>query len=466
MNFKFTRGNTLFISLLLIMMSCTLFAELKIDFVAPTDSESKSSDDGGGAEALKVVDDVIKFKNSDQIHGRMLSVDKSGVLWSSEEALEDITFKRDNIKNILLGNSQASFKNVNTEVLLTNGDRFAGKLVSLSDKELVLDTGYAGELHIDRFMVAAIYPGLGGGSQSYKGPNDVKEWTIINNSGDRNSKVIIKDGVMTLSGYYICAGRDMKLTDLSKIEFDMEAFGNCQMQVQIYGDKIKRNPRNGYVLYISSGYIYLQRYQDGSSANMGNFRSQSIKGGKVKIAILANKKKKKITLMVNGEMAKEWSDTEWAGEGGFVSFINQSNDAVNIKNIVVGKWNGQVPGSQGSGGGVESDSIAFMNDDIVSGQLKSITDDKVIFKTEYAEMNIPLERVKEILTATTSRHRARRRAEDMKCYFRNGNVITVELKSIKSGTVEGNSDNFGAVNMKLNAFDRLQFNIYDEEDDN
>ena len=465
MKFKFIERGTLFIALLLIMMSFSLFAELKIDFIAPTDSEGKSVDGGGEPVAVAVVNDIIQFKNSDQFHGRMLSVDKRGVVWSSDEALDNIIFKSGNIKNILLGNTQSYSKNVNTEILLTNGDRLAGALVKLDDKELVLDTGYAGVLHIDRFMIAGIYPGFAGGAQTYKGPNDINEWIIVNNGGNSNDKVTIKGGVMTLSGYYICVGRDMQLPDLSKVELDMESLGNCQFQIQIYGDKVKRNPRNGYVLYISSGYIYLQRYDDGSSDNMGNFRSKSLRGGKAKITILTDKKEKKITLMVNGKMAKQWSDTEWAGKGGYLSFINQSNNAINIKNIVVGKWNGKIPGAKSGDTGSDSDSIAFLNDDVVSGQLKSIVDDKVVFKTEYAEMNIPLKRVKEIITASDSRHRARRRAKDTRCYFKNGNLITVELKNIKSGTIEGSNENFGAVNMKLNAFSKLQFNIYDEEDD-
>ena len=465
MNLELAMIRIVCIALFFTIIPGRLSAELNIDYVAPSESENQSSGgDVNTEENLNPFSDMIQFKNKDQLHGKMLSVDQKGILWSSEETMENITFKKDHIQNILLGNSKLYSNSANAEVLLTNGDRLAGKLIKLDDSELLLSTEYAGELHIDRSMVTGIYPGTSDGAQSYKGPNEIEEWMVINNSGDRNSKVNIQNGVMTLSGYYICAGRDMKLTDLSKIEFDMEAFGNCQMQVQIYGDRVKRNPRGSYVLYISSGYIYLQRFEDGTSSNMGSFRSQSIKGGKAKITILANRKDKRITLMINGELAKEWTDTEWAGKGGFVSFINQSNNAVNIKNIVVSQWNGKVPGQQSGSSDGDTDSIAFLNDDVVSGHLKSITDGNVVFKTEYADMNIPLERVKEILTAVDSQHRARRRAEDIRCYFQNGNAVTLELQTIKSGVIEGKSENFGVASMKLNAFSRLQFNLYDEDD--
>ena len=454
---------SLFIYSTVMVASGNLSAELKIDFVAPTGTDSKTATGTETTEPLKPVSDIIKFHNGDKFHGKMISLDTKGLVWSSEEATAKIAFRTENIKDILLGTQKSYAKNVNTQILLTNGDMIAGKLVKLSAKELILDTGYAGELKIDRFMIEAIYPGIGGESNEYKGPNSIKEWTIDNNSGDNSSKVTVKEGVLSLTGYYVCVGQDMKLPDLSKVEFEIESVGNSQ--IQIYGSKIKKNPRNGYVLYISSGYIYLQRYEDGSSNNMGNFRSKELQRGKGKITILSNKKEKKIILLINGKMVKQWSDTEWAGIGGCVSFLNQSNQTVKFRHIVIGRWNGKIPGSKNSEVSEGKDSIAFVNDDVVSGELKSIVDGKVVFKTEYAAMNIPLKRVKEIVTASSSRHRARRRAKDMRCFFSNGDSITIDLKHIKKGIIEGTNGNFGVAKMKLNAFSKLQFNIYDEEEE-
>ena len=198
---------------------------------------------------------------------------------------------------------------------------------------------------------------------------------------------------------------------------------------------------------------------------MGNIRSRELQAGTGKIAILSDKKEKKIILMINGRVVKQWSDSSWAGRGGFVSFISQSNSIIKIKNIVAGKWNGKIPGGKSEGDGtLKKDTVSFINDDVVSGTLKSISKGNVIFKTEYAEMNIPLKRVKSITTATASRHRARRRSSDMKCLFANGDFITMSLKGIADGVIEGKSGNFGDSKMKLNAFSSLQFNIYDEED--
>ena len=460
---KFIRINNLFIISLMLIMSQALFAELKIDFIAPADSEGKGGD-GESAEQPVPKSDILQFRNGDQLHGKMLSVGDKGVLWSSLEAEGKITFRTENIKDILLGYQKFYTNNINVKVILTNGDTLAGKLIELNEKELLMDTAYAGELKIDKYMVEAIYPGSSGGSGLYRGPKSLTEWVLPDNRGS-DSTVSVKDGVLSLSGY-TAVGRDMKLPDVSKVEFDMEALGNCQFQVQIYGNKVRRNPSSGYVVYISSGYVYLQRYDDGDSDNMGNVRSRELQSGKGKITILSNKKEKKIALMINGKMVKQWSDSSWAGNGSFVSFISQSNSMVKIKNIVAGKWNGKIPGGESEGDGiVKKDTISFINDDVVSGTLKSISKGNVVFKTEYAEMNIPLKRIKAIITATALRHRARRRATDIKCIFANGEFITLSLKKISAGVIEGKSGNFGESKMKLDAFSTLQFNIYDEEDE-
>jgi hypothetical protein len=442
------------------LLTSNSYSELKIDFIAPENSDNKPEKINN---SIIQKSDTLKFKNGDILHGSLLSVNSKGISWSSREAAETIIFKKRSVTNILLGTQKSYSKTANTQILLTNGDMLAGKLIKLDDKSLSLGTEYAGELAIDKFMIQAIYPGIGGGNNAFKGPNSIDEW-IVEDNGNNGSSVTVKEGVLTISGY-TAVGRNMKLPDSSKIEFDIESLGNCQFQIQIYGSKVKRNPQNGYTIFVSSGYIYLQRYGDGDSDNLGNFRSRELQSGKGKITILADKIKKKIILMINGKIAKQWSDTEWAGNGEYVTFINQSNTTVKVKNIVAGGWNGKLPEAKSSKKETQHDSIAFINDDIVSGKLLSIENEKVRFKTEYAEMDIPIARVKEIITASGSRHRARRRGNDIRCYFEDGASITLDLKSIEKGVIEGRTGNFGNAKIKLNAFGRVQFNIYDSNDD-
>jgi len=459
---KLFQNYILFSALFVVLQLTCLNAELKINLTNSEDAGNTSAEHNSNKNSTSAKNDIIKFKNGDMLHGAIVSLDTKGISWKSGEAENNILFKTENVRDIILGDSVSYSVNANAQVLLTNGDILAGKLLELNSANLILNTNYAGELKIDRFMIQSIYPGVGKSNGRYRGPNSIEEWIFASNTRN-NSNAEIKDGILSITDY-TSIGRDMKLPDLSKVEFDMAGDGNSQLQVQLYGNQVSLNPRDGYVLYISPGYIYLQRYRNGNADNLGNFQTRDLQSGKGKITLLSNKKDKKIILMVNGKIAKQWSDTIWGGAGGFVSFINQSNSTVKIKNITAGSWNGKVPVPKAETNELKNDSISFINDDIVSGKLISIKGEKVLFKTDYAEMDIPLKRVKEITTASSLRRRARRRGDDIRCYFPNGDSITLSVKEINGGILEGETENYGNSKIKLNLFSRLQLNIYDDDD--
>ena len=51
----------------------------------------------------------------------------------------------------------------------------------------------------------------------------------------------------------------------------------------------------------------------------------------------------------------------------------------------------------------------------------------------------------------------------MRAWLREGGRITFRLDSFDRDTLTGYSQTFGEVEFKLNAFSRLEFNIYNEE---
>jgi hypothetical protein len=454
---KFLMG---FIIVLAAAFSMPVKAEIVIDMKVPEEKkDGKDGNNAGNTEDIKP--DIVHFKNKDRMHGRMISVaPEKGMLWKSEEALGDITFKTENIDKIVRGNLAYAPSSGDSAVLLTNEDMIAGQLIKLDENEVILKTSYAGEIKINRKMVKSIFPGSDSGSVLFRGPNKTEEWIQPNNRNS-SSSINVKDGELFVNGY-TSAGRDMKLPDVSKVELEITSVGNHNFQIQIYGGKVDRYPRNGYVVYLSSGYVYLYRYSNGSSSSLGQFQANSLRNGQGKITILSDKNKKTITVLLNNDISKTWTDSSWCGTGGYVSFINQNNGTVKVKDIIVGKWTGKVPGKTPSESDKENDTIKFNNDDVVSGKLQAILDDKVTFKTEYAEMNIPIARVKEIVTAMDARHMARRRANDVKLLFESGDAITLALAKISSHEIIGESGNFGKATLKLNAFKKILFNIYDD----
>jgi hypothetical protein len=442
------------------LFSIPVKSEIVIDMEVP--DENKDGKNGNNVANIEdIKPDIVHFKNKDKMHGKMVSIiPEKGLVWKSEMALGDINFKNEKINQIIRGNVAYAPSSGDSAVLLTNEDMIAGKLISLDENEVIIKTSYAGEIKINRKMVKSIFPGTDSGSVIFRGPNKTEEWTMPGNRNSRSS-INVKDGELIINGY-TSAGKDMELPDVSKVELEITSTGNHNFQIQLYGEKVDRYPRNGYVVYLSSGYVYFYRYNNGSSSSLGNFQANTLTNGKGKITVLSDKKKKTITVLINDTVSKTWTESSWSGKGGYLTFINQNNGTVKIKEILVSKWSGKLPGKTASESDKENDTIKFSNDDVVSGKLQSIIDGKVTFKTEYAEMNIPVERVKEIVTAMNDRHTARRRANDIKLFFESGDAITLELAKISNYEVQGESENFGKLNLKLNAFKKLQFNLYND----
>lgn len=435
-------------------------AEIVVDL--GTEAKKTETPENTDKNPTKIEADILKFKNKDSLHGKMISLQPGkGILWKSDDTADDILFSMKNVKEIKLGNYIPG-KNNNTSVLLTNGDNLEGKLISLDKDKLILDSSYGGSIKINRHMINSIFPGESNTGLLYKGPNDISEWEIP--KGRNSGEISIADNTLVMNGY--CSiGRDMKLPDMAKIEFNFENSGNCQMQVLFFSDKVVSYPKNCYVLYLSSSYIYLQSYgPQGRSGNLGNVSCRQLRSGKGKITLLLDRKDKKYSLLVNDTMIKQWVESREPPAGTKVSFTNQSQGTIKIKNLEVSSWNGKVPGSNESKESSEKDIVTFINGDQVTGILQSIKNNETLFKTEYAELKIPLKRIKQILTASENQHRARRNAGDVRFLFPNGNKLTMELAHIKEGKIFGQSENFGDITLNQNAFKSIKLNIYDDID--
>lgn len=441
------------------------FAELVID-IDPEKPKENKIDKPAGAPVENDNSpkfDVIRFKNKDILHGKMVSFSPAkGFLWKTTEALRDITFIPRQVTKVELGAYHRSGGG-NASVLLTNGDTLGGKLISLDTDILTLDTSYGGIIKINRPMVQAIYPGENNPGLLYSGPNNMENWTLP--EGRDGGKVAIEDGVLSMTGY--CSlGRDMKLTDMARIDFAFEIAGNCQLQLLFYCDEVVSSPQNCYALYLSSGYIYLQRYgKHGRSGNLGNVNCRDLRSGKGKISLLMDKKNKKFTLLVNDNMIKQWVDTQGINDGTYLCFNNQSQGTIKISDLEVSQWNGKIPGGEKSKDDEKKDVIVFVNGDQVTGHLLKIANNETIFQTEYAELKVPLQRIKQLQTANENQFRARRNAGDVRFLFANGDQLTIDLAKISEGNVIGKSENFGKVSLALNAFKGIEMNIYNDEDE-
>jgi len=453
--------------LLALLAATPAWARIVVDDTAPEPAPENTgihvpspTDTAGGKPQAAPAQDTLSFLNKDQLHGTLLGIDpQTGLKWQSPEAHDPIVFKGDHISEIKLDSHKLHADSHAAERIgLTNGDEFPGNIITLDGTSLVLDTWYAGRLSIPRTMLRRIIPMSESNSSLYEGPTTIDDWTVGRVGAGRSWT--FRDGSLIGSNYGTI-GRDMKLPDLSDIEFDIVLRGNCQLSIGIYSDRAD-NFGNCYMLQLSNGYTELQRYSpNGGSSDLGNTQSQNLmRHDKSHIELRTNKDKKTIWLLVDGKMVKEWNDPAgFNGEGGNIIFSCQPGTFVKVSNIKVSKWDGKFDDSSGTLAKTDSDTVQLANEDKVTGHLLSIEDGKGKFTSSYADLSIPLDRISQIDLATDHTDQAKSAPSDVRAYFAGGGSVTMQLMQWDDKGCTGASPNFGKASFSPDAFAKILFNL-------
>ncbi len=442
-----------------------------------TDSEKKikvpdpSSKEDTGNKNKKQHDQIV-FLNQDTLLGTFLNThpDK-GLLWKHPDVEKEILFKLKNIDSVELADQKRPSNSTQThQVRLTNGDTLRGRIVSMDAEQLLLETWYAKQLRLARPMIQSISPNVSKSIYVYEGPTGIEGWNLQKNN---NKSWTYKNGAFYSKGGSGSIGKDVKLPDKSRLEFDLSWKGNLNLYLYFYTDNIKGSGGNCYYIQLNRTYGYLYRSTSHGSNNFGNFRlgNEFQTKSKTRVSILTDKKKKKIALVMDGNIVQQWTDSnEFAGKGTGVVFYVYNNTAIKVENILVSKWDGKIgEKDDGKAKVEEKDMIYFINNDMVSGKLISIAENTILFKTDFADLNVPIKRVVRVIFARKNLHKARLNKMDIQGFFNDEHHVTLNLKNISDTELSGNSENFGNASFNIKAFKRIKFNIYknrkEEEDD-
>jgi hypothetical protein len=453
-------------ALLALLSATPAWARIVVDDSVPDTSPEPGihvpgpNDAGGDAEKTGPAQDTLSFLNRDQLHGILLSIDSNiGLHWQSPEAHDPIVFKTGQISQIKLDSHKPPVSiSAAQRIGLTNGDEFPGNIISLDGSVLVLDTWYAGRLSIPRAMLRRITPLSDANSSLYEGPTGIDGWTVGRVGAPRSWT--FHDGALVGTNYG-SIGRDVKLPDMSAIEFDLVLRGNSPFNVGIYSDRAD-NFGNCYMLQVTNGFVEMQRYSRNSGSNdLGSTQLQNVmRHDKSHIELRTDKEKKSIWLLLDGKIVKEWTDpAEFNGGGGNLIFSCQPGTYVRISNIKVSKWDGKFDDTSSPGAQTDEDSVQLANEDKVTGHLESIQDGKAKFSSSYAELNIPIERIGQVDLATAHSDQAKSTPTDVRAYFPEGGSITMQLTQWDSKECTGTSPNFGKANFSPDAFTRILFNL-------
>ena len=442
---------------------------LDAESVAPESAEgSKRLEEPEGQDpgaARETAFDHLSFLNGDALSGELVSADaEEGLAWAHPHVEEPIRFELAPLREVrFTGSFPDDALEGLARVRISNGDAYRGKILRMDEDSLLLDTPYAGEIEIAVPMIVSLHP-QAPTPEVYSGPINLEEWTASRDAESTGWALRKKAFYYEGSSGESLGKRFEDLPDRAEIALDLAWRGNLQLYINLWADGLKNNNEN-YSVMLQRGYVrcYRNSRQHGRQ-DLGNTQVLSLQTtSEARIRLFLNREEKEVALMINGELVKKWVDY-FEGEisGDVLQFQASGNIPLKIENLVIRKWDGSFGKEQKETAAAGRDLLILGNGDLFSGEVLSIADDTLRFKTDFAELPIPLDRIVEAKLAMAHRAEPRRLAGDVRLVFPSGERVTLKLASWKEGSFRGRSETTGEITLHTRFVSGLILNLYDE----
>jgi len=417
--------------------------------------------------------DQLLFRDGDMLFGKLLSFDAPGTLrWQHPDASSPIEFKAANI-------SQINFPPRDTPVIRTNhscrlylrdGDFMQGVLVSCDKEKLVLDTWYAGPLAISRAALNSLHmipstPGI------YDGPDGLDGWTVAHGisafageSGEWTSR-----GGAFYANKPASVARDLKLPDMSEMEFDVAWKGQLNMAIALYTDSLQpillTSKENGpdfggfYSFRLNNGYVDLWPIKKrGQSPSLGVAMAPTLsQKSHAHVDLRMSKPQGRVALFVDGVLVKDWIDPNgFVGEGTGVRFVHNGGGSVKLSNIRVTHWDGVMEPNPSAPADSQHDTLWLSDGSQMAGTVVTMAHDTIGILTPLGTLQVPLGKIRQIEFAEHPESKTLPTAASWRATFAQWGVVTFDLEKWTPEGVVVSSPNFGKATFNPAAFSRLR----------
>lgn len=423
---------------------------------------------------------TVRFSNSDRLSGALESLATDRLIWNSAVLEKPTTFFLKNVIDLTL-NAETSETKVGheAEVILTNGDLLRGRLISVEDDAVELDTSIAGRLKFNRLMISEIRisdrPEF-----IYRGPTGLDGWT---QSGAKPAWNYQNLEFRSDSAGSIA--KDVNLPDECSIAFDAAWRDSFGLEFNFFSNDLATDrPSSGYAINFRQRFISLRNCKN--QRNLGNAPNALAlqENEKARIEVRASLKSGKICVLVDGKLIEAWTDPNVVRNevGRGIHFVSLNSSPVQISCIEVAAWDGevgQIPDPEVAAGLGEQDTdeiqqsalveklkperMELRNGDNLAGEVIGIIDGIITIKTPFRNVKLPIQALRSISLKAAALERCKRENGDVRGWLPDGCSVVFKLEGVKDGMLTGTSQNFGSADFKLRAFSRIEFNIYDSK---
>lgn len=418
--------------------------------------------------------DLLSFKNGDALHGSLAKIDaESGVEWARPDAKSPFHFEASALAEVQLGGLPAQTPWTNNCIIqLANGDQIGGRLLGYDGEAVRLDTWYGGELSIPKTVVGLILPLPPPKPALFEGPGDAEGWTV----GKVSAAAVTDSGQWHFHKGAIYASksasiaRDLKLPDMASLQFDLDWRGFFHVAIALYTEYLhpislankETEPKFGgfYSLQINPFAANLLPVKQMDPLRfLGQAPLQMLaQKSSAKFDIRINRAKRTISLLVDGALVKQWTDTdEFAGTGTAIRFVHQGQGAVKMSNLRVFEWDGQFEEPVSVTPNKTVDVARLRNGDRISGPVKQIKPERLSVLAAETLLEIPLSRVKQIELAADAPPPAKATGRTVRGYFASGGMLTFDLDRWTAEGILGQAAGLGKLQLSPNSFSRILF---------
>lgn len=424
---------------------------------------------------------VVRFSNNDSLPGSLHSLTTERLLWNSPVLEKPAPFLLEKVLDLSLNAEVPEISARHEATLtLTNGDIVRGQLAGLPDGAVELDTWYGGRLRFNRLMVSDIRiaerPDL-----LYRGPTGIGDWKL---SGARPAWIYQNSSFRSTAGGSIA--RSVNLPDECSIAFDVEWRNAINLKLVFFSDDLAtERPSNGYELSIQKRFMYLRNCKSQMSIGNSSNAAALQQNEKARIEIRSSLRSGKICVLVDDEIIEVWTDTEVGNmkPGKGIHFISQNEASIRVSRIEVAAWDGHidklpeqpVPGFPRFGRGEPEEKkpdpdekpkegrMELRNGDSITGEVTGIADGRILVKTPFRDVRLPLEALRSVNLKPAELERCKRENGDVRAWLPDGSSLVFRLEEVGEGTLSGSSQNFGTATFRTSAFSRIEFNIYEPD---
>ena len=402
--------------------------------------------------------DVVKTVGGDVLNGKVLSIEAEGeARIAGKQFLGDARVRTSALSEVVLGGrAQPSGQD---EVILGNGDRLRGELIAVTDTEILLRTGVAGPVKVPR--VFAVSLSVGGGASvlldSDFPSGRMEPWKVRGGSWAVNSGKLTATSSGSSTTVYAPLEQDEAVTFVARVQ----ATGGNQLRCYLF--LFAENPtetygRNSVYGYFRTSQWYLGCTSPGRGTNTvtSGPMTASPRGGTLRLAYDPKTGK-----------AKAWFDARLLGEctiptkpkkGRYVMLTSRypsQTSRLQVLRGIVAPSGMEISGSAEEG----ADVVQLGNKDRVSAKDVALAEGRFTITTDFGELAVKADRVRNIVFRRKGRQKPRRRKGDVQVTTSAGR-LTVQFQGLTGEHLVGTSDCWGDVKIRRDAVKKVRFNIY------